>query len=279
MNKKMNKQLPILHYERVKPFEDAPRALSQEPLVMTHGLFGSGNNLMTLARLFARERPVYLVDLPNHGASPWIDDASYRSAAFCLHRTLAEIVPDRNIHLFGHSMGGKAVMALTLLCNTWEASYSLGSISVGDIAPRAYQSGHEVYFNAMKAIPEVQSRKEADEYMAPIVKNLQLRSFLLKNLGRGANGQFSWKLNLDVLIRDYPLIISWDFDPELQSKTPALFLYGLNSDYIIPSRDRDCIGKYFLHARLEGVQHSAHWIHSEQPASVHRLINTFIAGL
>ena len=68
----------LLHYEKVRPLGDTPPPPDREPLVLTHGLFGSGNNLMTLARLFERERPVYLVDLPNHGKSPWIEDASYQ---------------------------------------------------------------------------------------------------------------------------------------------------------------------------------------------------------
>ncbi|MBC8281770.1 MAG: alpha/beta fold hydrolase [Chloroflexi bacterium] len=41
------------------------------PLVILHGLFGSGKNWTGIAKQLAADFRVITVDLPNHGASPW----------------------------------------------------------------------------------------------------------------------------------------------------------------------------------------------------------------
>ena len=43
-----------------------------------HGLFGSANNLGQLARAFKEDHRVFSVDLPDHGKSAWLTDASVR---------------------------------------------------------------------------------------------------------------------------------------------------------------------------------------------------------
>ncbi len=47
-----------------------------------HGLFGQGRNWTTIAKALAGEgRRVTLVDLPNHGHSPWTDTSDYLDMA------------------------------------------------------------------------------------------------------------------------------------------------------------------------------------------------------
>src|SRR3546814_5232322 len=43
------------------------------PLVILHGLYGSGRNWATTAKRLAEGRRVVTVDLRNHGDSPWAD--------------------------------------------------------------------------------------------------------------------------------------------------------------------------------------------------------------
>ncbi|HET6394218.1 MAG TPA: alpha/beta fold hydrolase, partial [Blastococcus sp.] len=42
-------------------------------VVFVHGLFGQGKNWTTIAKGLAADHRVTLVDLPNHGHSPWTD--------------------------------------------------------------------------------------------------------------------------------------------------------------------------------------------------------------
>ena len=49
------------------------------PLIILHGLFGSGRNWTGIAKKLAANWRVSTVDLRNHGASPW--DAVWREEA------------------------------------------------------------------------------------------------------------------------------------------------------------------------------------------------------
>ena len=46
-----------------------------------HGLFGQGKNWTTIAKGLSDSARVSLVDLPNHGRSPWTDHFSYAEMA------------------------------------------------------------------------------------------------------------------------------------------------------------------------------------------------------
>jgi esterase len=48
------------------------------PLIILHGLFGSSDNWFSLAKVFAEQFTVYLVDQRNHGQSPQSDDFDYK---------------------------------------------------------------------------------------------------------------------------------------------------------------------------------------------------------
>lgn len=76
------------------------------PLVILHGLFGFSDNWQTHAKKLAAYYRVVLVDLRNHGHSPWSDEFSYQ----LMVNDLKELVDDLGIqkmHLLGHSMEEK----------------------------------------------------------------------------------------------------------------------------------------------------------------------------
>ena len=53
------------------------RGTGPEQLVFLHGLFGQGKNFATIARLLADQATSLMVDLPNHGRSPWTEHFDY----------------------------------------------------------------------------------------------------------------------------------------------------------------------------------------------------------
>lgn len=87
----------------------------QPPLIIMHGLFGSKGNWNSLCKAYQKTLNciVYSVDARNHGDSPHSPNHSYQHLA----ADLMEFMRDFKIKkakLIGHSMGGRAVMYLTL---------------------------------------------------------------------------------------------------------------------------------------------------------------------
>ncbi|MEX1055895.1 MAG: alpha/beta fold hydrolase, partial [Rhodothermales bacterium] len=84
------------------------------PLLILHGLLGSGANWHTLSRrVFAQKFTVYAIDLRNHGRSPHSDRLDYPSMVADLEVFVGRqrIAASR---LLGHSMGGKVAMNFAL---------------------------------------------------------------------------------------------------------------------------------------------------------------------
>ena len=83
---------------------------SGKPMVILHGLFGSGDNWATQARVVAEHGyHVFVLDMRNHGRSPHSDVFRYEDMA----ADLREFIDDHQLAkpiLIGHSMGGKTVM-------------------------------------------------------------------------------------------------------------------------------------------------------------------------
>ena len=100
-------------------------------VVFVHGLFGQGKNWTTIARGLADNHRVTLLDLPNHGHSPWTDRVDYLDMAELLATELEQFGEPAT--LVGHSMGGKVAMQLAL-----RRPELLRALVVVDIAPMEY---------------------------------------------------------------------------------------------------------------------------------------------
>jgi pimeloyl-ACP methyl ester carboxylesterase len=117
------------------------------PVLLAHGLFGSGKNLGGLARRLAATRRVISVDMRNHGDSPHDPDHSYAALA----GDLAELIAAQGgrADVLGHSMGGKAAMMLALT-----RPELVRRLVVLDIAPYAYhhREGQSELIDAMESV-------------------------------------------------------------------------------------------------------------------------------
>ncbi|STI69864.1 putative esterase/lipase [Escherichia coli] len=87
---------------------------NNSPIVLVHGLFGSLDNLGVLARDLVNDHNIIQVDMRNHGLSPRDPVMNYPAMAQDLVDTLDAQQIDKATFI-AHSMGGKAVMALTAL--------------------------------------------------------------------------------------------------------------------------------------------------------------------
>jgi esterase len=241
-----------------------------KPLVILHGLFGMLQNWGAQVKALSDECQVIAVDLRDHGRSPHSDEISYPLMAADVRQLIADL-GHKKVDLLGHSMGGK--VAMQLAC---EPETPIERLIVADIAPVQYGDHHSKIFAGMKSIDtqSVSSRQEADRCLAEHVDDAAVRAFLLTNLYRNA-GQFAWRINLDLLDRDYPSISAPpEFDMPFGG--PALFIKGGKSHYMLPEHQAEIL-KRFPSASYKVIENAGHWLHAEKPEVFTGLVRRFLA--
>lgn len=230
------------------------------PLLMAHGLFGAARNLNSLGRRLATDRRVVIVDMRNHGASPWDDDVSYPAMAEDLAEAVRRHCGGRAVVL-GHSMGGKAAMVLAL-----DAPDAVAGLAAIDIAPVSYRHSHDGPLAAMRAVDlsAVRRRSDADPALAAGVEDAGLRAFLLQNLVI-EGGAARWRVNLAALGAGMTVLTGFpDLAPDARYDGPALLLHGGASDYV-GAEARPVIRRLFPVAEMIAVPGAGHWLHAERP--------------
>ena len=235
------------------------------PVVLLHGLFGSARNFglvqRRLAAGVAAERRVIALDLRNHGASPHALAMDYPAMAGDVLETLAarDALP---AVLIGHSMGGKVAMRVAL-----DRPAAVMALLVADIAPVAYPPHFAAIAAAMAALPlqPGTTRAAADAALEAAVPDAALRGFLLQNFIPGAAGaRGRWRIDLDAIIAELPVIGAWDAPPGARYAGPVLVLTGERSDYVRPA-DRPAFRTLFPAARFASLRHAGHWLHADNP--------------
>ena len=228
---------------------------SGPPLIIAHGLIGSGRNWGAAARLLGSKRPVVAVDMRNHGSSPWDPDHSYQALA----EDLAAVIDAEGgqADVLGHSMGGKAAMVLALTHPD-----RLRKLVIVDIAPVAYGHSQADVVDALRAtdLSGVARRAEADPRLAMHVSDPALRAFLLQSLAVEA-GVARWKLNLEALANSMPGIMSFP-DLDRTFNGPSLFVTGAASDYV-GHEHHGRIKSLFPQAEFVEIADAGHWVHAE----------------
>lgn len=239
---------------------------NNSPILLVHGLFGSLDNLGVLARDLVTDHDILQVDMRNHGLSPRANEMTYPAMA----QDLLDTLDAHNIEkatVIGHSMGGKAVMALTAL-----APERIDNLVAIDIAPVDYQvRRHDEIFAAINAVTSagVSSRQKAATVMREFLAEEGVIQFLLKSFVDG-----EWRFNVPVLWDQYPHIVGWETIPAWDH--PALFIPGGNSPYVTEAY-REALLSQFPQARAHVIAGAGHWVHAEKPDAVLRAIRRYLA--
>jgi len=247
------------------------RIIGQGPvLIVLHGLLGSLDNWMSIAKNLASDYTVCLVDLRNHGMSFHHNEFNYQ----CMSQDLASLVSKlkiQNYSILGHSMGGKVAMF-----HAASNSQHIHKLIIVDIAPKAYPVRHQQILDGLSAIqPEMlASRMQADDQLKHYIPDPRVRQFLLKNLKRSSSRSFKWKMNLPV-IRTQINHVGEVLPSNVLIHSPTLFIRGGASDYI-SENDFEAIHRQFPSSKIQTVQNVGHWVHAEAPAEFLNMILMFL---
>lgn len=239
-------------------------------LIILHGLFGSAANFRTLAGKFGEFYTVTSLDLRNHGSSPHDDDVSLDSMAADIIEFMDDHHCDKAV-LMGHSLGGKVAMQAAL-----SFPDKISKLIVGDIAPVEYPRHHDRIFDGMKAVSRahVSSRKEAHRILADYVDIPEVRSFLLTNFVRDADGSLDWRINVKALEAGYAHIAA---RPHGEPYTaPSLFIRGALSDYVRKAYF-PAIYQLFPAAEIVTLEGTGHWLHAEKPQEYADIVLKFLS--
>jgi esterase len=197
---------------------------------------------------------------------------SYRAMASAVAETLDERGIEE-VHILGHSMGGKVAMAFALAYPD-----RVGSLVVVDIAPRSYPAYHQDIIDTMRQVPvsTLTARNQADGYLAQGISDRGVRAFLMKNLVKAEDGTgYQWRLNLPIIDEQYAEISSWP-EPDARYTGPVLFVAGGRSPYLKDATPEE-MHRLFPEAAIETIPEAGHWVHAEARERFLEVVGAFIA--
>jgi Predicted hydrolases or acyltransferases (alpha/beta hydrolase superfamily) len=244
------------------------------PLIILHGLYGSSDNWVTIAKNISNRCTIYLPDQRNHGKSPHDDRHDYES----MSEDIFELVTDLGLKKFtlaGHSMGGKAAM---MFASRWP--YMLDGMLIADISPftddRRRAIARDENLTILKAIlgidlSKASSRNEVETALEPHIQSEKVRELIMKSLHRNDSNNFEWKLNAKALLNNLDKIVDGVPFQRAGSQQimgfPVVFLKGENSDYIMAG-ELTAITRIFRAAELKTIINAGHWLQADNPKAV-----------
>ncbi|GBL73049.1 Protein ABHD11 [Araneus ventricosus] len=242
------------------------------PIILIHGLSSFKEVWKGINEVLALEtgKKVCIVDLRNHGESPWSDEVDTATMTEDIKHLLDKLKIPKAV-LLGHSLGGKISVHLALNYPERVEKIIIEDMRPNGLSPEGLQEVL-LYLNLLKdinnLIPQGVSEKEAREiflrnfndYLAKSNTSLSYDDpdmFPIKC----TDGKCRWSTNTIIfqkILKDSDSV--W---PESSGRFdgPALFMYGTESNFKVAD-DESNIKKLFPNAKLVGVKGAGHVVHT-----------------
>lgn len=231
------------------------------PVIFLHGFLGNRNNLKGLAScLNPSLYSCYLVDMPGHGRSSYIANASYQNFVDAINLFLEEENLKESI-VIGHSMGGKAALNLAL-----QYPQKIRAVMSLDISLSSHLSQ---YNKILEAIDSIDYQKSLKEVRSSLEEKLEgdspLVGFILLNLKPNEKGGVSWRIDFKKLMQDYKPMWSTSLCNENSSpyRGEASFLWGENSSFCPPDHHQR-LKMYFPNSQVIKIKEAGHILHVDK---------------
>jgi pimeloyl-ACP methyl ester carboxylesterase len=254
------------------------------PIIILHGLYGSSDNWMSIARKLSDTYTIFLPDQRNHGRSPHSMRHDYSDMTTDLEEFVNENINGK-FSLLGHSMGGKTAISFAL-----KNPALLDSLIVADISPFSrHPDDFKIVESHMKIIrillhtdlESAMSREEAENKVLAEFQDKRLASFLLKSIYRNETGNFAWRINAPAIFNNLETLMAGlelpDTGPSGVTGFPVLFIRGGDSDYLPESHFAD-LHSLFPAAEIHTLSETGHWLHAEKPEEFTNIVRKFLAG-
>lgn len=247
--------------------------LKNQGLLIIHGLFGSLDNWLTLAKAWSSEYYVITIDVRNHGKSFHSNDMAFES----INEDIKRVLQKENIlntSIIGHSMGGKIAMEFA-------AKYpeNVNKLIIADVAPFPYEPHHRDIFEMMDAIDLslFNSRNEIEKEIKKFIIQEGVVQFILKNIKRNEESLiFEWKFNQKVLKENYLYLIQRVVEKGFNGN--VLFIGGEHSKYVTKETSEK-IFELYPNVEIDFVSNAGHWLHADNPKEFYAKVSTFLSKI
>ncbi|CAL1274480.1 unnamed protein product [Larinioides sclopetarius] len=257
----------------VIPADNQDQRPDDVPIILLHGLTGNKESWHGIFEVLALDtkKEACIVDLRNHGESPWNNEAYDVVAMTEDIKHLLDRLKAPKAIILGHSLGGKIAVHLAL---TYPEIVE--KIIVEDMRPNGItlEALKEVQFytkvmkDLEKDIPqgvtEIEAKKAflklLNERLEKINPSLIQNDFSFIPI-KCSDGKCQWTTNtvlIDAVLRNMDELLN---DSSGRFEGPALFIYGGKSSFRVGD-DESNIKKLFPNAKLVEVEGADHMVHT-----------------
>jgi pimeloyl-ACP methyl ester carboxylesterase len=306
---------PLFSEPLLLPSSNNDAAATPKLAVVLHGLLGVGRNLRSFTQLQLQTKPALsenappnnsqwtaaLLDLPNHGRSPASSPPhSLEDAARHVIETIENSWNGDEISLLiGHSLGGKVALEVVRQLAEGGSSRGLGpprqvwtldstpfELSTSARGPREATAGVRRVLETVGDIPiPIPSRDWLYEYLNKRGFSRMLQQWLGSNLKLEKDGGYTWQFNLDGARAMYSDYLTADCSSVLSSPPAGtevhVVIAGGNPkwDDAAMKRIETAVTRSGRATKAHVVPNVGHWLHSEQPRELAKLMAPHFARI
>lgn len=248
-------------------------------LLILHGLYGSGENWLSVAKALSPNSHIILPDLRNHGLSFHHKSHRYQDISEDILKLL-KLLNIEKTSIIAHSMGGKAAMLFA-----FNHPEMIDKLIIIDIAAKNYNSPEYSenlnWHNKILSIfvdidlKEIKSYSQLNTYLDKYSLDENEKQLFAKNLKKNKDKNFEWKLNIDAIKNNLDNILDFEIEENKIYNKECYFIKGEESNYLKES-DFSKIKEQFPLAIFYSIPRCGHSPHRDKAEYLTSLLKNIL---